>query len=598
MPNYENNHFKCPYCFGEMTHSEVIFRANTGFSQEDLEQDDSGFTMISSNQDRKRSSDLELKRLFRRYDDESSYSDSPKLDEPLIRFWKDRGGSSGYVNADPNWDYPHIDPRSPDEFRKMVLMEPRGALKPDPDGFIRDKDGFITRVIDRYSDSAAQMTRLCPHCHNPLPLPDYGKYPIIFISVVGITGAGKTVYLNQLLTRFATVIQNTGYRMGPAALAVNELVMENHPLPSSTDDRIMRRPLAVSLTRENNPQDGMTIVFYDIAGENCVDSIDSKGNVKDSTTIGHFIAYCDALMFLIDPDQVPIFAPVAVSKAKNVQSVIDVVNRIRSALNPDHPSWDDIPVAAVLTKSDLLRGKLSADSPIFQHLSSSEQKGFNRSDFYTIHQQLFDRFAENAVDIAASMSAFAQKAYFAVSAITCGVENRFEKYQNIYSFTAENDKKFKSLIDWSREWNKRSPEEREHFSPCPVLDVNGQPILFAYDTPITQETTANITTEIFAESIQNGHVDRIHLDFWEIASESINPIGYPTAPPNPRRIAEPIRWILWKKRFMAPYFNPSLPPKKGFFESAKRYEQRMAEWRTQNTIDEQRFYFEHKEENG
>ena len=50
-----------------------------------------------------------------------------------------------------------------------------------------------------------------PHCHNPLPLPNYGKYPTIFISVVGITTCGKTVYLNQLLTRLAMAMQNTGY---------------------------------------------------------------------------------------------------------------------------------------------------------------------------------------------------------------------------------------------------------------------------------------------------------------------------------------------------------------------------------------------------
>ena len=92
----------------------------------------------------------------------------------------------------------------------------RDRLDPDAngvgaDGLVRDQDGFAIRVYDRYSDRATPVTRLCPHCHNPLPLPNYGKYPTIFISVVGITTCGKTVYLNQLLTRLAMAMQNTGY---------------------------------------------------------------------------------------------------------------------------------------------------------------------------------------------------------------------------------------------------------------------------------------------------------------------------------------------------------------------------------------------------
>lgn len=613
---YDSQTFKCPYCFANINHREVIFRANTGFTQEELSEeqmaDDSGFTMVSSNQDRQRSSDLEIKWLFRRYDGENSLSPDKKLDKELIEFWEKRGGESGYVNADPNWDYPHIDPANPETFRQMISTEPRGGFQPDADGFIRDKDGFIIRVLDRYSSAASQMTRLCPHCHNPLPLPDYGKYPILFISVVGITGSGKTVYLNQLLNRFPNVIQNTGYRMGPSALAVNEVVMENHPLPSSTDDQTMRRPLAVSLTKKDNSADGLTIVFYDIAGENCIEFMESSDNQKkDSATIGNFIAYCDALLFLIDPDQVPIFAAPStkdtMAMLKHVQDVIDVVNKIRVLLNTQHPNWDGIPVAAVLTKSDLLlervsknamlRDRLPPDSPIFQHLSTTEQKGFNREDFYPIHKQLSNEFAQNAPDITDSMTSFSQKGYFAVSAITCGVENRFEKYQNLYSFTEENYGKFKKLIQWVTIWNGRSPEERLHFSACPVLKKDGTPISFPTDTSITAENASGIETEIFAESHQGGYVDRIYLDLWEVASQSINPIGYPTAPPNPRRIAEPIRWILWKKHYLDPYFYPDPKPEKGLFMSKRRYESLLESWALQNEVKRKQFYFE-EEENG
>lgn len=95
-----------------------------------------------------------------------------------------------------------------DRFWEMLDPDANGV---GADGLVRDQDGFAIRVYDRYSDRATPVTRLCPHCHNPLPLPNYGKYPTIFISVVGITTCGKTVYLNQLLTRLAMAMQNTGY---------------------------------------------------------------------------------------------------------------------------------------------------------------------------------------------------------------------------------------------------------------------------------------------------------------------------------------------------------------------------------------------------
>ncbi len=600
-PDYDTQKFKCPYCFFEMTHKDVLFRANTGFTAEELEEeDDSGFTMVSSNADRRKSQDLEIKRLFRRYDDETSFSSDKKLDEPLIQFWKSCGGSSGYVNADPKWDYPHIDPKDQSTFQQMIRMDTQaGGQTPGPDGFVRDSDGFILRVFDRFSNSALPMTRLCPHCHNPLPLPDYGKFPVIFIGVVGITSAGKTVYINQVLTHFTTFMYRSGYVLGPAAINVNknEVVRQNAPLPSSTDDKVMRRPLAASLHRENDPSQGVTIVFYDIAGENCVPPDDTlppsikQEKLDRQAIIGQFISHCDGLIFLIDPEQVPVFSRSTAgldSHAEDVQKVINVVTLLRS-------SWEDIPVSVVLTKSDLLKKYLDSNSLIFCNCGTTDQNGapiigFNRSEFVQIHRQLSEQFNANAYNIVASMNSFPQKAYFAVSAITCGVENRFEKHQNLYSFTGDNYQKFKSLIEWVHAWNSRSPESRAHYHPCPVRDVNGNPISFPCESAVTAENTAGITTEIFAESIQGGYVDRIQLDFWEIASESINPIGYPIADPNPKRIEEPLKWILWQKRLLAPSFVPSPAPTKRLLEFQGSYQRRLDDWQMENQENELRFY--------
>ena len=585
----------CPYCFANFLDSEVIFRANTGYTQDELDAMQTDFDMQRRSADKEQSALLRERRLFRRFDDENSFSADKLLDEKLIQFWASRGGASGYVNADPNWDYPQIDPADPERFKAMVCFEQKAHLTPDEDGFVRDRDGFIIRVVDKLSDPSRQMTRLCPHCHNPLPLPDYGKYPVIFISVVGITGAGKTVYLNQLLTKFATSMQNTGYRISTSNLStINEVVMAGHALPGSTDDQTMRRPLAVNMTKIENSCDGMTIVFYDIAGENCVAAVDKDGKAKDNSTIGHFIAHCDGLMFLIDPEQVPIFSPVATSDVSSVQKVIDVVNVIRAGLNSDSPNWDDVPVAAVLTKSDLLRSKLTDSSLIFRHINyaddgtGTEKRGFLREEFIQIHRELSEQFQRNASSISDSMESFAQKAYFAVSAITCGVESRFEKYKSNYILSKENENKFKALRRWIRGWNFRNAEDRSHYSPCPVRDAEGGAITFPLDQAISRENGEPVITEIYAESIQDGFVDRIQLNLWEVAEE-INLVGYPTANPNPRRIEEPVKWILWKLGHLEPYFVPEVPVRP-FFCSNRKWEQIQEECRQRNIANRHAFY--------
>lgn len=289
---------KCPYCFEEFESDKVLFRANTGFTQEELDREE--FT----------SGDVdEHKRLFVKFSQRNP-------DEKLDRYWTSRGGTAGYSSADPRWNMPHIDPNDADRFWEMLDPDANGV---GADGLVRDQDGFAIRVYDRYSDRATPVTRLCPHCHNPLPLPNYGKYPTIFISVVGITTCGKTVYLNQLLTRLAMAMQNTGYYITENNLPdFKENVEANMPLPGSTDDSVMRRPLAVNLVDQNDRSKAFTIVFYDIAGENCVKWNDDYAKLGDQDSrnsrakegIASFIARADGLMFLVDPNQVPGFSAI------------------------------------------------------------------------------------------------------------------------------------------------------------------------------------------------------------------------------------------------------------------------------------------------
>lgn len=580
---------KCPYCFGEFDQEETIFRANKGFSKNELSSADTGLGGLLAGHGN--SGEDDPRNLFRMFDSEHSGGQNKKLDQKLIDFWKERGGSSGYVNADTHWDYPHIDPSDP-SFTEMISFEPKGAFIPDGDGFVRDADGFIKRVLDKHSDGTlTSMTRLCPHCHNPLPLADYGKYPVKFISVVGITGSGKTVFLNQLLTNFSEIVEGTDYYVGPNNLeTVGVPVAQGSPLPASTDDKIMRRPFAVSLMKRNaSPDDddaGLTIVFYDIAGENCVNRDGSPDTARAQSTIGYFISACDALVFLLDPEQIPTFAGEHV-RDSNIANVVNVMNTIRSNMNPAQPNWNEIPVAVCIAKSDKLRKSpaIPRENPIFSY-SNRGVYGYDREENQEIDQFLRTFLSKNAHNVVAPLASFPRRSHFAVSAITCGVESRFEKYRNMYILDEENEQRFHYLRRWVSGWNGRSAEEREMYKECPVLRSDGSRIEFPYTTSIDKKTADGIVTEIRADS-ETGK--SIHLSLWDVVAD-VNLVGYPVAAPAPRRIGDPLKWILWQLELIGPYFIPTVVGNKPFLMSERKWAQQCEEIAVSNEYNRQLFY--------
>ena len=161
----------CPYCFETFDHDQVHFRAPYMVERSvagniDLMGDNTG------------SNDKQNSPFVRR-----------DKDDKLAAFWsRFVGAGAGAVSLYPEkWEYPVITPENKDT---MTIS-----------GYELDGDGtFINHVKVRKNASYEESyTRLCPHCHNPLPSDDYGKHPIYFISILGITSSGKTVYLSRLL---------------------------------------------------------------------------------------------------------------------------------------------------------------------------------------------------------------------------------------------------------------------------------------------------------------------------------------------------------------------------------------------------------------
>lgn len=366
--------FKCPYCFGECEDSKVYFRATVSYDDRQLRE------LRSTGKDQL----VELKARFTKYNARSEEV------EKLIKFWEDKGGEAGY-QTDAGWNMPYIDPEQ-DDFGLLIRDFQTGNYKVGSDGFVRDEDGFVRRVIDRFGSEFKPMKRLCPHCLNPLPLEDYGKYKTKFISVVGTTGAGKTVYLYQLLHNFQAIMRAAGCHVGAGNLDdLGEHVDPNFPLPGATDSRLMRRPLAVNLEKPNGEK--LTLVFYDVAGEHFAEKTEMDSTLQEGSGVTSYIRNCDAMMLLIDPVQIRALAPGGhTMRAEDVQKTVTQIQKIRS-------TWQEVPTAVVLTKSDNpeVVNQFPPTAMFLQNIGGNQQ-GFQRDEFVEVNRELRSFMSSNATN--------------------------------------------------------------------------------------------------------------------------------------------------------------------------------------------------------
>ncbi len=540
--------FRCPYCFAECDDESVLFRATVGYDEKQVQE-------IRSNAD-------DPERNFKLYF--AKYQRSNRADhrmDGLFRYWEDKGGEAGYT-SDPGWNMPYIDPKDKN-FVELIRAEQTAANKVGADGFVRDKDGFVTRVIDRFGNEFAPMKRLCPHCLNPFPLADYGKYEVKFISVVGTTGAGKTVYLHQLLTRFASSMANTGYKIGTSNLSdIGEHVDPEHPLPGATDTSLMRRPLAVNLTEDKPGGKKMTLVFYDVAGEHFAqkDGMDSISSIPSGVI--NYIRECDAVMILIDPSQIQaLSANGRALRASDIQQTISVLYHVRTN------GWNGVPTAAVLTKSDRLNYNIIDCPLIYQGINTSEDvRGFHRDEFVEINNQICSFIKQNDPMVFNTVEQMDHPAYFAVSAITSGVVQKFEKFGKLYQLRPGDAEKLQALRGWVEDW-------RQTFKPDGMIMTQEEkvnmrrllgepPCQLSQQIPpeqdLTDELMRSIQTDIVGERENAGNIISFPLTLDEVVNENL--VSYPAGAPNPRRVEEPLQWVLWKMGLLEPEFAAQPEP--------------------------------------
>ncbi len=319
----KNFDITCPYCFAKFTSDKVHFRMQTAHKMgtsaplpDGYDDWDEVVTRYPNNDEKKRL--LAMRDVYQFF--------TQRRDEKYEKFWETFGGITSETRPQDAMDdiepylRPVVDPANA-EFQKYLQVQGQG--QGGSREFLHyDADGMADSVTDMFGK--VSNMRVCPHCHNPLPI-HYGKNPVKFISVIGISGSGKTVYLSQLVRNIVTNTAKVGLTAYITSNSTRQFLRENPvqmnmPLPGSTQPEYFVQPLFYDLlsTDENGKAERNTVVLFDIAGENCTDE-------AKMANFGPFVRNAHGIVLLLDPKQLPFVNDDGYGDVEHVTAVLDTL---------------------------------------------------------------------------------------------------------------------------------------------------------------------------------------------------------------------------------------------------------------------------------
>lgn len=425
----------CPYCHGKdlpggvFGHKDVHFRMETYFEgEEDLNDEGKTLEQIKRMPEGPAKNRLQ-EQVGRRY---------PflcKADDVYEKFWEDFAGTTeeAYgldkeeLKVHPS-QLPILDPS--DDLHRTALKPQRSTSSGDPreDYFLYDGDGMVIGIEDIHGQRTYR--RLCPSCHNPLPT-GYGKFETKFISIIGVTHSGKTVYISQLLKYMSKYVNYVG--MDSYFTSDHELsFVERNPvrfgeaLPEATMAKRLSQPMYYDLVQNlgGGRLKTNTIVLYDIAGENCA----AVGRMEK---FGRFVTKSDGIILLLDPNQLGLSKATA-NENEKVADLKLVLNTIHGAFRERRSNKQlDVPMAVCISKSDMIRDSLPEDCRgdiiVARNNSSGKpMKKFNATAYNPLEEMLANLMRDgNGQEVHSALnSGYEHFNYFAFSATGCAVEER------------------------------------------------------------------------------------------------------------------------------------------------------------------------------
>lgn len=320
-----------------------------------------------------------------------------------------------------------------DKFGLDAIDEIEAIIDPDtiPEEHHLHVDNVLVGLTDRYGKQTKR--RLCPHCHNELPI-TAGKAPSNIISIVGASQVGKSVYMTSLIH---TLQNSTAGHFDAACMPLNAEIsrrfreqyeaplFERGQLLDSTQKEKRQEPFIFQFIFKDPTKAPLLLVFFDVAGEGMVDRdyLDLyASHVKNSAGI----------LFLIDPLQIrtirdkirfnlgdePGEFPARYDEPREV-----LITLFENFIGYQQESKTDIPTAVVLTKSDMLHSLKEEESEYIQPNSNVfrnvvHKQYLDLNEFENISGEIrrfiekVDRPFKDALDVY-----FNNTAYFAVSAL-------------------------------------------------------------------------------------------------------------------------------------------------------------------------------------
>jgi GTPase SAR1 family protein len=300
------------------------------------------------------------------------------------------------------------------------------------------QQNVLVAITDRYGETTRR--RLCPSCHNELPI-SAGKVPSNIISIVGASQVGKSVYMTSLIhTLQNSTAANFNAACMPLTAGISRKFRQNYHEPifergsmlQSTNPNEQQEPFIFQFVFKDADEAPLTLVFFDVAGEGMVerDYLDIyAAHIKNSSGI----------LFLVDPLQIRSIRDKAriyigeeegefANRYDEPREV--VISLFENFISHQQDSKTDIPTAIVLTKSDMLKYFMEEDSEYIRPNSNIFRnvvhKGFlNNTEFENINGEIsrfietVDRPFKDAVDVY-----FKNTAFFAVSALGANPVNK------------------------------------------------------------------------------------------------------------------------------------------------------------------------------
>lgn len=411
----------CPYCFNEasrvtngdakaFSHTMVHFRAESYYQDETAIEQDSRINM----------SKIDIEMLDNKNEREAKLSEYKLRERFLLKddakyneFWGKYDGTTEKVRGNNNvqpWKLP-------------VISRGDGVQK-----LICDAQGFVTGAVDNLGNITHQ--RVCPFCHNPLPL-NFGKNNVKKISIIGVTGAGKTVYISQLLKGMDSAAKKVGLTAFFTTDHETNFIEDNPvkrgvALPDSTSPSRLSQPMFYDIVQgEGVDVRKDTIVLYDIAGENCK-------SAADMAKFSKFVEHSDGMILLVDPKQLGFIPETETLEEDSIENQVQeekinpslALNTLYGVLEDDNVK-SRIPIAVCVSKSDRCFDILPDIAREQVPDSGRDETGMRRREFdgksYNILEgelrELLDRNAAEMCGIL--INGYINYNFFAVSAVGC-----------------------------------------------------------------------------------------------------------------------------------------------------------------------------------